>query len=806
MTAGKGGNGVVASVQLSQYAARLLHVLTAGGVEDDPIIRQPVDSSRIGDRELGVLLAAAQRLPARHPAFTVRWAVEEAVRHRQPVFTAESCAALLAALVDSAATGSGGNPMLAVNALARCDGPWPEHVSRSAGTLVRSLVAFGRREHPFALLALAGVAGGLTGRLATGLFKRPLAPIARDEVDVLSRLDARAMVIVAEVSDSAYASPPTLPDAWPRLASIPEYASFARGALAAAAERVAAIHAGGLPYEADKAFARDEVDALGRAARLALHRDDAWLTELLPPLVRGVAVAPTTARSLPSQALLYELARAVEDFPTPEALAALRGGRAVARHKGVHKQLDRMLRRIERALADRPEVALRMPDLGFGPDGVRTVGVGDCQAVLSVADRDVGLAWRRADGKLSATVPAALRRDHPDEVKAARDLAKQARGQLTTLARALEAGYAAESARPYRRWRDELAANGLGWSVARRLIWEVEEAPGAWRAVLPGADGALDDVTGAPVAAPAADAGVRLWHPIRAGVDDIRAWRDLLTERRVRQPFKQAFREIYLLTPAEEETRTYSNRFAAHVVYYRQLYALVNGRGWTTPMLGPWDGGDTGEAEGFLAGGTWRVGLRHDYLDRQPSDDGVECAGTDRVWFDRLRDGAWRTAPLAEVPPVVFSEAMRDVDLFVSVTSIAADPTWVDRGDDYGRYWRGASTAELTATAKVRRAALERVIPRTRIADRCTLTDRYLVVRGELRTYKIHLGSANILMEPDDRYLCIVPASRATPDRLFLPFEEDRLTLILSKAFLLADDASITDASITAQIRRAAAS
>jgi hypothetical protein len=146
---------------------------------------------------------------------------------------------------------------------------------------------------------------------------------------------------------------------------------------------------------------------------------------------------------------------------------------------------------------------------------------------------------------------------------------------------------------------------------------------------------------------------------------------------------------------------------------------------------------------------------------------------------------------------------MRDVDLFVSVTLIAADPHWVDRGENhYADYWRRASLGELTATAKVRRAALERLIPRTKIADRCTVTERYLVVRGELHTYKIHLGSANVLMDRDDSYLCIVPSRRQPRERVFLPFEDERLTLILSKAFLLADDARITDQSIVAQLRR----
>jgi hypothetical protein len=152
----------------------------------------------------------------------------------------------------------------------------------------------------------------------------------------------------------------------------------------------------------------------------------------------------------------------------------------------------------------------------------------------------------------------------------------------------------------------------------------------------------------------------------------------------------------------------------------------------------------------------------------------------------------------------VFSEAMRDVDLFVSVTSIAGDPTWLDRAEDrYTDYWHTTSFGDLTATAQVRRDALERLLPRLKIADRCSLAGRYLVVRGDLRTYKIHVGSANILMEPDDSYLCIVPARRTPQEQVFLPFEDDRLGLILSKAFLLADDAHITDESILQQLKRA---
>ena len=98
------------------------------------------------------------------------------------------------------------------------------------------------------------------------------------------------------------------------------------------------------------------------------------------------------------------------------------------------------------------------------------------------------------------------------------------------------------------------------------------------------------------------------------------------------------------------------------------------------------------------------------------------------------------------------------------------------------------------------------MLPRlTKIRDRCALADRFLVVRGDLRTYKIHLGSGNILMEPNDQYLCIVP-SRSTPNgtaEVFLPFEGDAtLSIILSNAFLLAEDRKIKDETITRQIAR----
>ena len=96
-------------------------------------------------------------------------------------------------------------------------------------------------------------------------------------------------------------------------------------------------------------------------------------------------------------------------------------------------------------------------------------------------------------------------------------------------------------------------------------------------------------------------------------------------------------------------------------------------------------------------------------------------------------------------------------------------------------------------------------MPRLKIASVASVKDRYLVVNGKLKTYKIHLGSTNILMEPNDQYLCIVPdrSIKTNQQQVFLPFEGDNgLSVIISKAFLLADDDKITDPTILSQLNR----
>src|SRR6185503_16324760 len=246
------------------------------------------------------------------------------------------------------------------------------------------------------------------------------------------------------------------------------------------------------------------------------------------------------------------------------------------------------------------------------------------------------------------------------------------------------------------------------------------------------------------------------------------------------QPFKQAHREIYVRTDAELNTRVYSNRYAAHVIKQHQFNALCALRSWknnlrlmvdadyppATLLLPRWGlraefwiegigqnyGNDTNESGVFLRLSTDQV--RYYHLDAAQRTAHAGGGG----YHPGYRNADAEPVPLSEIPPLVFSEVMRDVDMFVGVASVGNDPTWNDGGPEgrYRDYWQNYSFGDLNASAKTRKDVLQRLVPKLKIAGKCSFDEKFLVVKGSLRTYKIHLGSGNILMEPNDQYLCIV--------------------------------------------------
>ncbi|GAA4027979.1 hypothetical protein GCM10022247_61170 [Allokutzneria multivorans] len=654
---------------------------------------------------------------------------------------------------------------------------------------------------------------------------------------------ARAVVLRAPVlvpgeawADQAIAEVAALPPEHAR-----HWEDLLRHALALVASR---------PARTWRTRARELLDALG--ADEVTARTDGWLSTFAtaPP---GSADGRTEHNDSALRGLLWLRAVADERTADPRLLGAVvesaLGGRPrrarvasaavqvlstvdgepalaeIARlaNRVSHKPTLRMLDRVLAVKADvlgvsRGEIdEIAVPRFDFTATGHGSRAIGDAQVELTVEPSGVRTRWRDHDGMATKSVPASVRAEHADELRELRAFVKDVNTTLAEQKTRLERLFAEHRVWHFEQWRERYLDHPVVGTIARRLIWIV----GVHACVY--YEGGLRGLDGQPVSVRPTD-DVALWHPIDHEADEVLEWRALLTEQRIVQPFKQAHREVYELNETERQTELFSPRFTAHILDQQRFHAAATARGWlnqprstmdadclpTVRELPEWglraelwvEGiGDAFDVEPSESEGYQYVDTEHvRFYPLYAPENTASAAGADYAPWDDVTDDISEPLPLAHIPPRVFSEVMRDVELFIENASIGADPVWEDNGVDssYRGYWDAYGFGELSTAAVARREIVRRVLPRLPVARRCTVTDRFLEVRGDLRRYRIHFGSGNVAVAPDDRYLCVLPKQVKGIDHdVWLPFEGDAaLRLILGKALLLADDSTITDSAI----------
>ncbi len=249
-------------------------------------------------------------------------------------------------------------------------------------------------------------------------------------------------------------------------------------------------------------------------------------------------------------------------------------------------------------------------------------------------------------------------------------------------------------------------------------------------------------------------------------------WQQQILARNICQPFKQVFRECYLVTPAEKDAGSESARFSGRKVRTRILGATLGGRGWRV------EGGEgswvaTKKLDGNLIGEVELPDVYH-YL---TEDETTTIGG---IGF-KLNN---QSVVLTDVPVIGFSEFMRDLDLVITVGA----------ADD-----QDIPSAESISS---RIALLQYLLPQLGLKN-VSIQDHFAMISGKRANYRVHLGTAVIHIMPGS-YLCIVPAEKASAAKVELPFvdEDARTSEIISKILLLSADHKIKDSSIIQQIER----
>ncbi|WP_147369990.1 DUF4132 domain-containing protein [Fusobacterium polymorphum] len=242
-------------------------------------------------------------------------------------------------------------------------------------------------------------------------------------------------------------------------------------------------------------------------------------------------------------------------------------------------------------------------------------------------------------------------------------------------------------------------------------------------------------------------------------------------DRELKQPFKQVFRELYVKT-VDEKGRDKSLRYAGHQVQPAKTVALLKTRRWII------DGQEGLEKVYYKKNIIAKIFALADWF--SPAD--IEAPTLEEVqFFDRK---TFKPILIDDVPDLIFTEVMRDLDLVVSVAHIGdVDPE------------------ASHSTIEMRKAIIEFNCKLFKLKN-VTFTENHALIKGERAEYSIHLGSG-LIHQKAGSAISVLPVHSQHRGRVFLPFIDDdpKTAEIMAKVLLFAQDDKIKDVFILEQIK-----
>ncbi len=244
-----------------------------------------------------------------------------------------------------------------------------------------------------------------------------------------------------------------------------------------------------------------------------------------------------------------------------------------------------------------------------------------------------------------------------------------------------------------------------------------------------------------------------------------------LFDKQLVQPFRQVFRELYVKT-ADEAEMTHSLRYAGNQIQPAKTVACLKTRRWVADVE---DGlQKVYYKENIVA----RIYAIADWF--TPAD--IEAPTLEWVEFTDRKTG--RALVIKDIPDIIFSEVMRDVDMAVSVAHAG-----------------GVDPETSHSTVEMRAAIIEFTLPLFKLTN-VEIRGSHAHISGKYGEYTLHLGSG-VIHKKGGVMINILPVHSQHRGKLFLPFadEDPKTAEIITKMLFLAEDSKIKDPSILAQIR-----
>lgn len=245
-----------------------------------------------------------------------------------------------------------------------------------------------------------------------------------------------------------------------------------------------------------------------------------------------------------------------------------------------------------------------------------------------------------------------------------------------------------------------------------------------------------------------------------------------LFDKQIIQPFRQVFRELYVKT-ADELGQFHSLRYAGNQIQPKKAAACLKERRWVADVEAGLQ--KVYYKENIVA----TIFAMADWF--TPAD--IEAPTLEHVAFYHRKTG--EALRIDDIPVVIFSEVMRDVDMAVSVAHAG-----------------GVDPETSHSTVEMRAAILSFTLPLLRL-ENVRVDGNHALVDGKLARYSIHLGSG-VIHQIGGTMLSVLPVHSQHRGRIFLPFvdEDPKTAEIISKVILFGEDHKLKDPTILSQISR----
>ncbi len=250
-------------------------------------------------------------------------------------------------------------------------------------------------------------------------------------------------------------------------------------------------------------------------------------------------------------------------------------------------------------------------------------------------------------------------------------------------------------------------------------------------------------------------------------------WQDFqkyLFDHKLVQPFRQVFRELYVKTG--DELGTYhSLRYAGNQIQPKKAAACLKERRWVADI-------EAGLQKIYYQDNI--VATIYALADWFTPGD-IEAPTLEYVAFFDRKTG--EQLKIDQIPDVIFSEVMRDVDMAVSVAHAG-----------------GVDPETSHSTEEIRAAILSFTLPLLKLGN-VKVEGSHAFIDGKLANYSVHLGSG-VVHQLGGTMLNVLPVHSQHRGRFFLPFldEDPKTAEIISKVILFAEDHKLKDPTILSQI------